>query len=74
MPDPLAGRGEDRVRDSRGNRRNAHLSHACGTLVAFDDIHFHKGHLVHLKNWIIMEVALLDTTLLESGVRQRRAE
>lgn len=67
MPDPLPGRCKDSICDSRSDRRDTHLTYARGTLVAFYNMYFDEWHLIHLQDWIVVEIALLDASLLERG-------
>ena len=65
VPDPLPGCCKDSICHCGSDRRDAHLSHPRGTLIALNDMHIDQQHLIHLQDRIIMEVTLLDAPIFE---------
>ena len=47
MPDPFACGGVDGVGHGGGNGGDAHFSYTRGAPVAWDDVDFDQGHLIH---------------------------
>src|SRR6266850_49074 len=63
------------IRQRWGDHRRPRLADAGGFLGGRDDVHLDLRHLVHAHHRVVVEVRLLDHTVLEgNGARQRRRE
>src|SRR5436309_15617849 len=62
---PLARSREDRVADRRRDRRRTWLSDAALRIGARYDVDLHHRHLGQAQHAVVVEVALLDATLVD---------
>ena len=67
-----AGRGVDRVAQSRRPRRDAGLADAAGRLAALDDMDFDLRRLVDAQHPVVVEVRLLHPALLDGDLAVER--
>src|ERR1700754_4957341 len=61
---PYARGGEDGVGHCRNDGRRSRLAHSAWRLRAADDMHLDRRRLVHAKDLVGVEIALLDTSVL----------
>src|SRR5438067_370061 len=68
----LAGGRKDRVGDRGDDRRGPGLAHPSRRLAAVHDVNLDGRRLVHPEHPVIVEIALLDATVLERDLSVQR--
>src|SRR3954451_331990 len=72
---PYTRRGKDRIRHRRRNGRRGSLADAARGFRALDDVRFDDGRFIHPKRAIVVEIALLDASVLQRDrAVERRGE
>src|ERR1700693_1067719 len=77
LAQPLASRSKDCIGDCRNDARSPALAHSARRLEAPHNVNLDGGRLIHAQHLISVEIALLNTTVLErnfSVERRRDAE
>ena len=72
LPDPLAGRREDRVGQRRRQRRGTGLADATGRFGTLHQIHLDRRRLVDAQHAVVVEIALFDAAILEGDFVEER--
>src|SRR6266550_3730324 len=73
LPDPPARRRKDGVRHRGHDRRRAGLADAARRLGALDQMNFDRGRLAQAQHPIVVEVVLLDATVLDRDLAPQDA-
>jgi hypothetical protein len=69
---PHAGRGINRVTQSRRAGADASLTETARLLSAFDDVHLDWRHLVDPQHAVIVEIRLTHTAFVDGELAEQR--
>src|SRR2546423_15278203 len=72
LSQPLAGRGKDCISDCRNDGRSPGLTHPAWRLGALNDVNLDRGCLIDAQHLVVVEVALLNTAVLQRDLAVER--